>query len=178
MTGALTPEPLTVEPLTAEAFAPFGEVLEARGDHVLINEGRCRRYTDLAGLDVAEGRAGVSLFAAEPRIWPVEVPLVERHPLGSQCFLPMDGGDWLVVVAGDADGRPDGLRAFLARGDQGVNIARDTWHGVLCPLGAPGATVPRLFAVVDRIGPAGEAGDANLVEHRFAAPLVVSPPDR
>jgi ureidoglycolate lyase len=161
---------LHAEPLTREAFAPFGEVLEATGAHTLINAGRCRRYTDLASLDMAEGRPGVSLFAAEPRTWPVEVPLVERHPLGTQCFLPMSGGDWLVVVAGDAGGAPAGLRAFLARGDQGVNIARDTWHGVLCPLGAAGATVPRLFAVVDRIG-----DGANLVEHRFAAPLEVEP---
>jgi ureidoglycolate lyase len=164
---------LVAEPLTAHAFAPFGEVLEATGAHVLINEGRCRRYSDLAALDIAEGRAGVSLFAAEPRAWPVAVPLVERHPLGSQCFVPMSGGDWLVVVAGDGPDGPEGLRAFLARGDQGVNIARDTWHGVLCPLGEAKATVSRLFAVVDRIAPAGEPAGANLVEHRFAAPLVV-----
>jgi len=157
---------LTAEPLTAEAFAPFGEVLEATGAHVLINEGRCRRFTDLAGLDIAEGRAGVSLFAAEPRDWPVEVGLVERHPLGSQCFLPMSGGDWLIVVAADAGGMPEGFRAFLARGDQGANIARDTWHGVLCPLGR--GSTPRLFAVIDRIG----AG-ANLVEHRLDVPLRV-----
>ena len=161
---------LHAEPLTPEAFAPFGEVLEASGAHTLINAGRCRRYSDLAALDIAEGRPGVSLFAAEPRAWPVEIPLVERHPLGSQCFLPMSGGVWLVVVAGVAGGAPAGPRAFLARGDQGVNIARDTWHGVLCPLGEPGATVPRLFAVVDRIG----AG-ANLVEHRFERPLAVQP---
>ena len=158
--------PLTAEPLTAEAFAPYGDVLEATGAHVLINEGRCRRFTDLARLDIAEGRPGVSLFAAEPRDWPVEVGLVERHPLGSQCFVPMSGGEWLIVVASDAGGVPEGFRAFLARGDQGANIARDTWHGVLCPLGRGAA--PRLFAVIDRIG----AG-ANLVEHRFDAPLRV-----
>lgn len=166
---------LVAEPLTAGAFAPFGEVLEATGAHVVINEGRCRRYSDLAALDIADGRAGLSFFAAEPRAWPVEVPLVERHPLGSQCFVPMSGGDWLVVVAGDGPCGPEGLRAFVARGDQGVNIARDTWHGVLCPLGEARATVPRLFAVVDRIGTEGEPAGANLVEHRFAAPLTVHP---
>ncbi|RDC71348.1 Ureidoglycolate hydrolase [Rhodovulum sp. 12E13] len=175
MSAAPERAPLVAEPLTAGAFAPFGEVLEATGAHVLINEGRCRRYSDLAALDIAHGRAGVSFFAAEPRTWPVEVPLVERHPLGSQCFVPMSGGDWLVVVAGNGPEGPEGLRAFLARGDQGVNIARDTWHGVLCPLGDAGTTVPRLFAVVDRIGTEGEPAGANLVEHRFAAPLTVHP---
>jgi ureidoglycolate lyase len=169
------PARLAAEPLTGEAFASFGEVIEARGAHVLINEGRCRRHTDLATLDIAEGRPGVSLFAAEPRAWPVTVPLVERHPLGAQCFLPMSGGAWLVVVAGDGPRGPEGLRAFLARGDQGVNIARDIWHGVLCPLGEAGETVPRLFAVVDRIGPPDDPAGVNLVEHRLATPLVVQP---
>lgn len=168
---------LEAEPLTGESFAPYGEVLEAVGAHVLINEGRCRRHGDLAVIDIEQGRAGVSLFAAEPRHWPVEVPLVERHPLGSQCFLPMSAGDWLVVVASDAEGRPEGLRAFLARGDQGVNIARDTWHGVLCPLGQDvggaqgGRETPRLFGVIDRIGEG-----ANLVEHPFDSPILVTRP--
>ncbi len=166
---------LRAENLTPEAFAPFGEVLEAVGAHAIINEGLCRRYTDLARIDIGAGRPGVSLFAAEPRAWPVAVPLLERHPLGSQCFLPMSGGEWLVVVAGDDGGAPEGFRAFLARGDQGVNIARDTWHGVLCPLGETGETVPRLFAVVDRIGPSDDTPGANLVEHRFDHPLTVAP---
>lgn len=167
----MTPNALTLraEPLTAEAFAPFGEVLEATGAHVLINEGRCRRYSDLATLDMRAGRAGVSLFAAEPRSWPVDVPLVERHPLGSQCFLPMSGGDWLVVVAPDEEGDPGTPRAFLARGDQGANIGRGVWHGVLCPLAPAGTTTPRLFAVVDRIGEG-----ANLQEHWFADPWTVT----
>ncbi|NBC95425.1 MAG: Ureidoglycolate hydrolase [Deinococcus-Thermus bacterium] len=161
---------LTLEPLAPETFAPFGEVLEATGAHALINDGRCRRYTDLATLDIADGRPGVSLFAAEPRSLPVEIGLMERHPLGAQCFLPMVGGEWLVLVAGDEAGAPAGLRAFLARGDQGVNIGRGVWHGVLCPLAPQGATVARLFAVVDRIG----AG-ANLEEHRLDPPVTVAP---
>ncbi len=161
---------LVPEPLTAEGFAPWGEVLEARGAHALINEGRCRRFTDLATLDIAEGRAGVSLFAAAPRRLPMELRMVERHPLGSQCFLPMAPGPWLVVVADDEDGRPGPPRAFLARDAQGVNVARDTWHGVLCPLAEDDDRGARLFAVVDRIG----AG-ANLQEHWFGAPWRVEP---
>lgn len=160
---------LVPERLTAEGFAPFGDVLEAKGAHVLINEGRCRRFSDLAALDIAEGRPGVSLFAAEPRALPHVLRMVERHPLGSQCFLPMSGGDWLVVVAPDEEGDPGTPRAFLARGDQGANIGRGVWHGVLCPLAPAGTTTPRLFAVVDRIGER-----ANLQEHWFADPWTVT----
>jgi len=83
----------------------------------------------------------------------------------------MSPGAWLVVVAPDAGGTPGTPRAFLARGEQGVNIGRGVWHGVLCPLAQAGTTAPRLFAVVDRIG----AG-ANLVEHWFGDPWTVAAP--
>lgn len=161
MSGEIRPRPLT-----AEAFAPFGEVLEAAGapDRV-INQGRCGRWHDLAALEFAEGRAGISLFRAEPRALPMVLEMVERHPMGSQAFLPMGPEPFLVVVAPDADGRPGRPRAFLTAPGQGVNYRRGTWHGVLTPLAPPG-----LFAVVDRIG----AG-ANLEEHWFETPWTVLP---
>ena len=138
------------QPLTAEAFAPFGDVLEARGTpDRIINDGKCGRFHDLARLDFgAEGRAGLSLFDAEPRSLPYALDLMERHPEGSQAFLPMTAQPFLVTVAPDAGGRPGTPHAFLAAPGQGVNFHRGTWHGVLTPLSAPG-----LFAVVDRIGP-------------------------
>ncbi len=163
MSGRIAPEPLE-----AAAFAPFGEVLEAAGPpDRLINAGRCGRWHDLARLDIAEGRAGISLFRSEIAALPYRLALMERHPLGGQAFLPMGGGDWLVVAAPDAGGAPGRPRAFLARGDQGVSLGRGVWHGVLTPLSPPG-----LFAVVDRIGPG-----ANLEEHRFAEPWIIAPAD-
>ncbi len=145
-------------PLTAAAFAPFGQVLEATGQpDRIINRGLCGRWHDLAGLDFEGGRAGISLFRAEPRRLPLSLDLVERHPQGSQAFLPMTADPFLVVVAPDEAGRPGRPLAFVTAPGQGVNFARGTWHGVLTPLAAPG-----LFAVVDRIGP----GD-NLEEHPF-----------
>lgn len=147
-----------VEPLTAEAFAPFGDVLEAEGaPDKLINQGLCGRYHDRAELDFGDGRAGISLFKAEPRTLPLTLDMVERHPEGSQAFLPMGPEPFLVVVAPDEGGRPGLPRAFRTAPGQGVNYRRGVWHGVLCPLSAPG-----LFAVVDRIG----AGP-NLEEHWF-----------
>ncbi len=151
-------------PLTAGAFAPYGEVLEAGGaPDRIINQGLCGRFHDLATLDVLDGRAGISLFKAEPRSLPLRLEMVERHPQGSQAFVPMSHDPFLVVVAADEGGRPGTPRAFLTRAGQGINFHRGTWHGVLTPLYAPG-----LFAVIDRIG----AGP-NLEEHWFEEPYLV-----
>ncbi|GMG84307.1 ureidoglycolate lyase [Paralimibaculum aggregatum] len=148
-----------VEPLEPGAFARFGDVIEAEGPpDRLINEGLCGRWHDRARLDFADGRAGISLFRSEPRTLPFTLALLERHPLGSQSFLPMGGTPWLAIAAPDEDGRPGRPRAFRASGTQGVSYLRGVWHAVLTPLGGPG-----LFAVVDRIGPG-----ANLEEHRLA----------
>ena len=145
--------------LTAEAFAPFGDVLEATGTpDRIINQGLCGRWHDRAGLDFGpDGRAGISIFLAEPRTLPYRLEMIERHPEGSQAFLPMHAHPFLVIVAEGPDTEP---RAFLTNGAQGINLAKGTWHGVLTPLHAPG-----LFAVVDRIG-----GTPNLEEHWYEEP--------
>jgi ureidoglycolate lyase len=151
--------------LEPEAFGPFGDVLEARGQpDRLINQGLCGRFHDLAGLDFADGRAGISLFMAEPRALPYRLEMVERHPQGSQAFLPMTFAPFLIVVAEDEGGRPGRPVAFLSRPGQGVNYRRNVWHGVLAPLHAPG-----LFAVIDRIGEG-----PNLEEHWFQAPWTIT----
>ena len=152
---------LRPEPLTAEAFAPFGDVLDATGAFRLINDGMCQRHHDRASLDFGpEGRAGISVFQARPRALPYAFDLIERHPDGSQAFLPMTGHPFLVIVAADPQSTP---LAFLTNGAQGINLHRGTWHGVLAPLAAPG-----LFAVIDRIG-----ATPNLEEHRYATPWTV-----
>ena len=155
---------IRTETLTMEAFAPFGDVLKAEGEaDRIINQGLCGRYHDLASLDFADGRAGISLFKAQPRALPMRLDMVERHPDGSQAFLPMSLDPFLVIVAEDNGGRPGRPRAFLTAAGQGINFHRGTWHGVLTPLHAPG-----LFAVVDRIG-----DGPNLEEHWFDAPYEV-----
>ena len=159
------PDLLTPELLTAEAFAPFGDLLENSGEFRLINAGLCRRHHDRARLDFGTGRAGISLFDAEPRRLPYRFDLVERHPDGSQAFLPMTEHPFLVIVAPDDGGTPGTPRAFLSSGSQGVNLHRGTWHGVLTPLHAPGR-----FAVVDRIG-----DGANLQEYRYDRFWTVTP---
>ena len=136
-------------PLTAEAFAPYGDVLDCSGaPDRMINAGLCGRYHDRATLDFGlDGRAGISLFQAEPRAFPYTLDLMERHPDGSQAFIPMTAQSFLVTVAPDAGGKPGAPLAFLTAPHQAINFHRGTWHGVLTPLAAPG-----IFAVVDRIG--------------------------
>ena len=157
---------IDIAPLTAEAFAPFGDVIEAAGEpDMMINRGLCGRFHDRARLDLKSeaGRAGISVFKATARALPYALEMMERHPLGSQAFLPLSADPFLVIVARDRDGRPHEPEAFLTASGQGVNYHRGTWHGVLTPLHEPG-----LFAVVDRIGP-GE----NLEEHWFNEPYEI-----
>lgn len=137
------------QPLTAAAFARFGDVLDCSGaPDKMINAGLCGRFHDRATLDFADGQAGISLFQAQPRSLPYTLDLMERHPDGSQAFIPMSEHGFLVTVALDAGGRPGTPLAFLTAPGQGINLHRGIWHGVLTPLHLPG-----LFAVVDRIGP-------------------------
>ncbi|OAN96061.1 ureidoglycolate lyase [Sulfitobacter geojensis] len=155
-----------VEPLSAAAFAPFGDVLDASGTpDKVINAGLCGRHHDRAHLDFGpEGRAGISIFNAEARSLPYELTLLERHPDGSQAFLPLTANPFLVIVAADENGTPGTPRAFMTAPHQGINFHRGIWHGVLTPLSAPG-----LFAVVDRIG-----NTANLEEVSLAPPYRVT----
>ncbi|MGB3177846.1 MAG: ureidoglycolate lyase [Albidovulum sp.] len=162
-------ETILTEPLTTAAFAAFGDVLDASGaPDKIINQGLCGRYHDRAQLDFGpEGRAGLSVFKAAPRSLPYQLDMVERHPDGSQAFIPMSPDSFLVIVAPDENGVPGRPRAFLTAPGQGINLHRNIWHGVLAPLAEPG-----LFAVIDRIG-----ASPNLEEHWFDAPyLVVSDP--
>ena len=158
--------------LTAGHFAPFGQVLEVGSEPtMMINQGLCGRHHDLANLEMLasgdgeDGKAGISLFDAQPRSLPYQLDMMERHPLGSQAFLPMSQNGFLVIVAEDDDGRPARPQAFLTHAGQGINISRNVWHGVLTPLHDPG-----LFAVIDRIGPGN-----NLEEFWFDQPYLVVP---
>jgi len=151
---------IAIEPLTAEGFAPFGDVLDASGPpDKMINGGMCGRYNDRALLDFGDGgRAGISVFNAKPRSLPYTLDLMERHPDGSQAFLPMNAAPFLVIVAQDMDGQPGVPRAFMTAPHQGINLHRGTWHGVLTPLKAPG-----IYAIVDRIGDTANLQEVSLV---------------
>jgi len=157
---------IVTQPLTSTAFAPFGDILEAKGTaDKIINQGLCGRFHDLALFNFSDGRSGISLFNATPRTLPYQLTMMERHPEGSQAFIPMSMNRFLIIVASDKNNRPGRPLAFLSDPGQAINFHRNIWHGVLTPLEDPG-----LFAVVDRIG-SGE----NLEEIFFDIPYIVVP---
>jgi ureidoglycolate lyase len=140
---------LSAEPLTRTAFAPYGEVIETEtAHHYTINQGYAERFNDLGFIDVASegGSTNVSLFLAQPRPQPIAIRLMERHPLGSQLFYPLQDRPWLVVVCADPL-EPASYRAFAATGRQGVNYARNVWHHPLLVLDADSR-----FLIIDRKG--------------------------
>lgn len=148
---------LTPQPLTAEAFAPFGDVIECRDDNRIldINENLTKRHHDLATISTLSSEADdlakpiISIFASRYRPFPITLEYLERHPLGSQCFIPMHEKPFIVVVA-----KPEldqitlaDLHAFISNGKQAVNYHPNVWHHYLL---AP--FEQSLFTVIDRTG--------------------------
>lgn len=168
--NTITPTRLTIEPLTREAFAPFGDVIQADDSvrHFTINDGNTERYHDLAHIDPgADGRAIVSIFRGLPRALPFTITMMERHPKASQAFIPLSGRPYLVVVAARESTPTVGdLRVFLCQGHQGVNYARGVWHHPLLGLDAVSD-----FLIIDRAGP-GDNCDVVQME----APSVIPEP--
>ena len=156
-----------LETLTAAAIAPFGDLIEATGEpSFAFNRGMAGRFHDLARTETLEGgRIGVSIGRAQPYSLPLKLEMVERHPLGSQAFVPLGPDPFVVIVAPDDDGKPGQPRAFLTEPGQGVNYLRNVWHGVLTPIDRAAE-----FLIVDRIGTGN-----NLQEHFFDEPWTVGP---
>jgi ureidoglycolate lyase len=153
---------LTPAPLSKAAFAAFGDVVEIDGaEPIEINQGFARRFNALAKIDVTTDGAAVNiaLFEARPRPQPIEIRLMERHPRGSQLFMPLQDRPWLVLVCADPHDAAS-YRAFTATGRQGVNYARNVWHHPLLILGEG-----ERFMVVDR------PGQGNLEEVWLDQPL-------
>ena len=153
---------LSPQPLSARAFAPFGETLQdssaPRTKH--INDNTTLRFDDIATVQTEGGRPAISIFRAIPRPRPIRIAMLECHPLGSQAFMPADHRKWLIVVAPGKE-QPDwqNLQCFHAENGQGVNYHPGVWHHPLLVL-HPNQN----FWVADRIGPANESPDANLRE--------------
>jgi ureidoglycolate lyase len=154
---------LTLEPMTREAFAPFGDVIELEGArHFPINAGTTERFHDLANVDIGfdtGGRPLINVFRGQPRAQPVVISMMERHPLGSQAFVPLSDVRYLVVVAPTGELDESRMRAFYAQGWQGVNYARGVWHHPLIVLDAAGD-----FIVVDRGGDQPNCDEVDLAD--------------
>lgn len=159
---------IRTEPLTIEAFKPFGEVLET--DNVtpeLINQGHTQKFSDLAKITLSNGgRAQLSIYRSRAIKLPFRIRMMERHPLGSQVFFPLHKRPFPVIVAlPDSIPAADTVRVFLTNGRQGVNIHPGVWHHYQLTLGEDSE-----YLVIDRGGP-GE----NCDEHRLEQELVLHP---
>ena len=146
------------EPLSREGFAPFGDVIESSPERsTTMNESRFERFDGLCDIDLDGGPVAISIARCRtPTSLPLRVDMVERHPRGSQAFVPLQRCRMVVVVAppGEAVTAAD-LRAFVTNGRQGINYHRGTWH---MPLIAFDAGLE--FLVVDRGG-----REANCEQH-------------
>src|SRR5210317_1089387 len=141
---------LRPEPLTKERFARYGDVIEASLENPdAMNEARFQRFDDLCDIDVGGGDVAISVARCRaPTTLPLRIDMVERHPLGSQAFVPLKPCRMVVVVAPPGESvDADELRAFVTNGRQGINYHRGTWHMPLIAFDAG-----QDFLIVDRGG--------------------------
>jgi len=162
---------LVAQPLSAAAFTDFGDVIEVgpQARHYPINRGLTERYHDLASIDVSSdgGRPLVNIFRSSPLPMPMQLTMMERHPLSSQTFMPLGKEPYLVVVAPAGDFSIHQLRAFIGGCNQGVNYYRGTWHHFCLALHATSD-----FLVIDRGGEGDNCDQVDLSEQ----PIFVSLP--
>ncbi|MFK7902552.1 MAG: ureidoglycolate lyase [Nitratireductor sp.] len=163
------PKTIIAKPITKDLFAPFGDVIDKQeSNNFLINNGNCTRHHALTNVEIEDqnGWPIISIFSAKAYSLPLSLSLVERHPLGSQAFMPMHNDPFLVIVAKDNNGTPQEPMAFITQPNQGINFKPNTWHGVLTPI-----ITDSDFLVVDR-GGKPEHGN-NLEEHTFNEPYLI-----
>jgi len=158
---------LTPKALTAEAFLPYGDVVDTEyAKSFNINYGLTTRFHDMANIDVSDGggKAGFSIFSAKASTLPHQVKVMEYHPFGSQLFYPCCNSPFLVLVAPPSKNiQLDKLTLFITNGKQGVNYKKGTWHHYLMPLNNTSD-----FIVIDRI-----ARDKNCVEIELDSEIVI-----
>jgi ureidoglycolate lyase len=157
---------LRAVPITRERFAPYGDVIQAAsGSKAAMNDAHFVRFSELADVN-AEGRnASISIARCKVATsLPYRFDLVERHPLGTQAFIPLSHFSFLVVVAPAAESvEPEDLRAFITNGSQGVNYHRGVWHMPMIAL-----EDGQEFLIVDR-----GVGVDNCDEHCFSDPVTL-----
>ena len=147
------------KPITKENFSKFGDMITtANIKPIEINDGYAKRFDGIANLNTSKdnGETIISIFSALKRSFPMKIDMMEKHPLGSQAFIPMKQTTFLVLVAPEGN-KPDlnKIEAFLIPPEIGVNYNPGTWHFPLI------ATEDMNFLVVDRKG----SGDNLIIEN-------------
>ncbi|MEM6818713.1 MAG: ureidoglycolate lyase [Pseudomonadota bacterium] len=139
---------VSVVPITAAAFAPFGEVIEpAEQTAAMVNGQRFERFDALANVHCGDAPVNIGIMrCATATTLPCEMTVVERHPLGSQAFLPLDTLHYVIAVA-PPQPQPDPtlFQGFVVPPRTGINMRAGVWHVPLL-----GSKVGQTFAVIDR----------------------------
>jgi ureidoglycolate lyase len=160
---------LTPRPLSAAAFAPYGDVMSVETPEKLlnINYGNTERYHNIANVDVNEndGNTLINIFRSRPLPLPIDIKIMERHPLSSQAFMPLGDQPYLVVVGRAGVFDENAIEAFIAQPGQGVNYHRGTWHHYCLALHSESD-----FLVIDR-GGAGNNCDEETVQQTIRVAL-------
>ena len=146
--------------ITKENFSNFGDLISSENIKPIdINSGYAKRYDDLANINThkGEGKTIVSIFSALKRSFPMKIDMMEKHPLGSQAFMPMKETTFLVFVAPPGDlPEIEKIKSFIVPPNKGINYKPGVWHFPLI------STEDADFLVIDRQG----SGD-NLIIHNF-----------
>ena len=147
------------KPINKENFKKFGDMITTTDiKPIEINEGYAKRFDGIANLNTSKdnGETTISIFSALKRSFPMKIDMMEKHPLGSQAFIPMKQTTFLVLVAPEGN-KPDlnKIEAFIVPQEIGVNYNPGTWHFPLI------ATEDMNFLVVDRKG----SGDNLVIEN-------------
>ena len=154
---------LQPQPLTKERFSPYGDVIESVVDRkAAMNAARFERFDDLCSIDMTDGgRVAVSIARCRVATsLPYRFDMVERHPLGSQAFVPLTPCKMVVVVAPPEESvEASELRAFVTNGRQGINYHRGTWHMPLIAFDAG-----QEFLIIDRAGDVPNCDEHSLDE--------------
>ena len=157
---------LNLKPLSSEAFAPFGDVIQKQGHYPEeINYGQTRKYARLAGIDTTDegGEAAVHIYRSRPVSLPFRIEVMENHPLGSQTFMPLHKHPFIVVVAPAADRLEfKSIQGFFTNGEQGVNIHKGVWHHYQLSLDEISD-----YLVIDRSGPGNNRVEQHLEKALF-----------
>ena len=145
--------------ITKDNFSQFGDVISTKDiKPIEINNGYAKRYDGISNLNTSKdnGVTTISIFSALKRNFPMKIDMMEKHPLGSQAFIPMKETTFLAFVAPNGD-KPDlnKVEAFIIPHGIGINYNPGTWHFPLI------STEDMNFLVIDRKG----SGDNLVVEN-------------
>jgi len=153
--------------ITKESFLKFGDIITTDSiKPIEINNGYAKRFDNILNLDISKdnGKATVSIFSALKRSFPMKIDMMEKHPLGSQAFVPMKETTFLVFVAPKAI-KPNlnEIEAFIVPPGMGINYNPGVWHFPLI------STEDMNFLVVDRKG----SGDNLVIENLDKEELIL-----